>query len=95
MPSRPSPADRRNRVSVCVLFAALGLTQGSWAARIPDVRDQLAGMTDVRWGALTTSMTAGSLLALAVTFLVVRRTGARRLSRVGVVVLLVDAPLQD
>ena len=93
MPPRPRPADRRNRVSVCVLFAALGLTQGSWAARIPDVRDQLSGMTDARWGVLSTTMTAGSLLALAVTFLVVRRTGARRLSRIGVLVLLVDAPL--
>ncbi|MCZ2830601.1 MFS transporter [Modestobacter sp. VKM Ac-2986] len=93
MPVRPRPRDRRSRVSVCLLFAALGLTQGSWAARIPDVRDQLAGMTDARWGVLTVSMTAGSLLALAVTFLLVRRTGARRLSRIGVAVLLVDAPL--
>ena len=93
MPSRPSPTDRRNRASVCLLFVALGLTQGSWAARIPDVRDQLTGMTDARWGALTVSMTAGSLLALVVTFLLVGRTGSRRLSRVGVVVLLVDAPL--
>ena len=50
-------------------------------------------MTDARWGALTVSMTAGSLLALVVTFLVVRRTGPRRLSRVGVVLLLVNAPL--
>jgi MFS family permease len=93
VPVHPRPTDRRNRVSVCLLFAALGLTQGSWAARIPDVRDQLAGMTDARWGVLTVSMTAGSLLALVVTFLVVRRTGPRRLSRVGVVVLLVNAPL--
>jgi MFS family permease len=93
VPVHPRPTDRRNRVSVCLLFAALGLTQGSWAARIPDVRDQLAGMTDARWGVLTVSMTAGSLLALVVTFLVVARTGPRRLSRVGVVVLLVNAPL--
>ncbi|MFQ1003746.1 MFS transporter [Modestobacter sp. SSW1-42] len=93
MPVHPSPTDRRNRVAVCLLFVALGLTQGSWAARIPDVRDQLSGMTDARWGVLTVAMTAGSLLALVVTFLVVGRTGARRLSRVGAVVLLVNAPL--
>jgi MFS family permease len=93
VPFHASPTDRRNRASVCLLFAALGLTSGSWAARIPDVRDQLAGMTDARWGALTVSLTAGSLFALAVTFLLVRRTGPRRLSRIGVVVLLVNAPL--
>ena len=41
---------RRNRQSVGVLFGLLGAIAGSWAARIPDVRDQLSGMTDARWG---------------------------------------------
>ena len=94
-PSDVPPSDvlRHGRVFVCLLFATLGLTQGSWAARIPDVRDQLTGMTDAHWGALMLFATAGSLLSLALTLVAVGRVGPRRLAAGGVAVALVAAPL--
>ncbi|MCW2529242.1 MAG: major facilitator superfamily 1 [Pseudonocardiales bacterium] len=84
---------RLNRFAVCVLFVILGVTQGSWAARIPDVRAQMSSVSDARWGLLNVSSTAGSTISLAVTFFLVARVGPRRFSVIGAVLLLVNAPL--
>ncbi|RKS73793.1 fucose permease [Motilibacter peucedani] len=82
----------RARASVSLLFALMGSTMGSWAARIPTVKAHV-GLDDRHWGYASISSTAGSLLALVVVSSVIGRLGPRRLALTGAVVLLVDAPL--
>jgi MFS family permease len=91
--TRPPVDLRRTRQSVGVLFGLLGATAGSWAARIPDVRDQLTGVTDARWGLLNVSSTLGSLVSLTLVLAVAGRFGPRRLALGGAVLLLANAPL--
>ena len=89
---RPSAAVRRARRSVIALFVLMGTTTGSWAARIPGVRDQLH-IGDAQWGLATVGATVGSLVALIVVMAVVVRTGPRRLALTGGTLLLFTAPL--
>lgn len=74
------------------LFVLMGTTTGSWAARIPGVRDQLR-ISDAQWGLANVGATAGSLVSLIVVVSVVMRTGPRRLSLAGGTLLLFTAPL--
>ena len=83
---------RRARFSVVVLFVLMGLTTGSWAARIPSVRHQL-DVTDAQWGLANIGATAGSLISLTIVMTVILRTGPRRLALVGASLLLLNAPL--
>jgi MFS family permease len=87
------PTDvRRARRSVIALFVLMGTTTGSWAARIPGVRDQLQ-ISDARWGLANIGATAGSLVSLIVVMAVVVRTGPKRLALTGGTLLLFTAPL--
>ena len=87
------PADlRRARRSVIALFVLMGTTTGSWAARIPGVRDQLH-ISDAQWGLANVGSTAGSLVSLIIVMAVVVRTGPRRLALTGGTLLLFTAPL--
>ncbi len=88
----PSPSLRRARRCVIALFVLMGTTTGSWAARIPGVRDQLR-ISDVQWGLANIGATAGSLVSLIVVLAVVVRTGPRRLALTGGTLLLFAAPL--
>lgn len=88
----PDAATRHARFSVVVLFALMGTTTGSWAARIPGVRRQVA-VSDAQWGLANVASTVGSLISLTVVIALVARTGPRRLALVGAPLLLVDAPL--
>lgn len=74
------------------LFVLMGITTGSWAARIPGVRDQLH-ISDAQWGLANVGATAGSLVSLIVVMAVVVRTGPRRLALTGGSLLLITAPL--
>ena len=92
-PSDGAPSDvRRSRRSVISLFVLMGTTTGSWAARIPGVRDQLR-ISDAQWGLANIGATVGSLVALLVVMAVVVRTGPRRLALTGGTLLLFTAPL--
>ncbi len=86
----PNPA-RRARLSVVVLFVLMGTTTGSWAARIPSVRQQL-DVTDAQWGLANVGATVGSLISLTVVMAVIVRVGPRRLSLIGGPLLLLNAP---
>lgn len=88
----PPWALRRARRSVIALFVLMGTTTGSWAARIPGVRDQLH-ISDAQWGLANIGATAGSLVSLIVVVSVVMRTGPRRLALTGGTLLLFTAPL--
>ncbi len=85
-------AARRARLSVIVLFVLMGTTTGSWAARIPSVRDQLR-ISDSEWGLANVGATAGSLISLIAVMTLIVRIGPRRLSLTGAPLLLVIAPL--
>ncbi|WP_092863898.1 MFS transporter [Quadrisphaera sp. DSM 44207] len=87
-----SPVLRRQRAAVSLLFALMGATTGSWAARIPDVREQVS-LDDARWGLATTASTGGSLLSLVLVAVVIARVGPRRLTRLAAPLLLINAPL--
>ena len=75
-----------------VLFVLMGMTTGSWAARIPSVRHQLH-VTDAQWGLANIGATAGSLISLTIVMTLIIRTGPRRLSLVGGPLLILNAPL--
>ena len=74
-----------------VLFVLMGTTTGSWAARIPSVRQQL-DVTDAQWGLANVGATVGSLISLTVVMALIVRVGPRRLSLVGGPLLLINAP---
>lgn len=88
----PPAVVRRSRRSVIALFVLMGTTTGSWAARIPGVRDQLH-VSDAQWGLANVGATAGSLVSLIVVVTVVVRTGPKRLALTGGTLLLFTAPL--
>lgn len=93
VPDEPRDATlRRARRSVIVLFVLMGVTTGSWAARIPGVRHQLS-VTDAQWGLANLGSTAGSLISLTLVMTLILRTGPRRLALVGGPLLLLNAPL--
>lgn len=103
-PSRPdrSPAPtqapthpvvpRRSRAAVSLLFALMGVTMGSWAARIPGVRAQV-GVDDVQWGLIILAAPAGSLITLLIVTRLIGTVGARRLVLPGAVAVLVVVPV--
>ena len=88
----PDGSARRARVSVIVLFVLMGTITGSWAARIPSVRQQL-DVTDAQWGLANIGATVGSLISLTVVMALIVRVGPRRLSLLGGPLLLLNAPL--
>lgn len=63
--------------AVFVVFVLNGFSVGSWAARLPSVRDGLSLRPD-QMGLLLLVGSVGSLLGLPVSGLVVQRLGARR-----------------
>lgn len=65
---------------------------GSWAARIPGVRQQI-GLDDAQWGLIILASPVGTLTALLVVTRVIGRTGARRLAVPGAIGVLVTVPV--
>lgn len=83
---------RSSRTAVTVLFVLAGTVMGSWAGRIPSVREQI-GVGDGMWGLIILAAPIGSLLSLITVTRLVTVTGARRLAVPGAVGLLVLAPI--
>lgn len=68
---------RRARNAVGTIFLLNGFCFASWVSRIPDTRDRL-DLTNASLGLLLLALSAGSLLGLPLTGVVVRRSGAAR-----------------
>ncbi len=78
------PALRAERAAVTALFAVLGATFGTFAARIPALQEGL-GLSDARLGVALGGLMGGALAGMALGGLVVARTGSRPLLAVGVI----------
>jgi predicted MFS family arabinose efflux permease len=74
---------RSERRAVTALFALLGGTFGTFAARIPAVQDA-AGLSDAALGVALAGLVGGALAGMAAGGAVVGRTGSRRLLGAGV-----------
>ncbi len=93
--STTGPAGRpavRARIAVITLFLLMGVMTGSWASRIPAVREQV-GANDAVWGLLVLAAPVGTFAALVVVTRLIGRTGARRLAIPGAACLLVVVPI--
>ncbi len=82
----------RARIAVITLFLLMGVMTGSWASRIPTVREQV-GANDAVWGLLVLAAPVGTFAALVVVTRLIGRTGARRLAIPGAACLLVVVPI--
>ena len=77
---------RGRTTAVAASFFLNGLAFASWAARIPDVRHEL-GLTDAALGLLLLALSAGSVLALPLSGVLVHRAGAGAVVRGGAVLV--------
>jgi len=71
---------RRARAAVTVVFGLSGLVFGSWASRIPAVRDRL-DVSDGELGLVLGAMSLGAILAMPVAGLLSARLGSRKTTR--------------
>ena len=74
MEPRHSASTRRAALAAMLLFLLFGLIYGSWVSRIPAVQNALS-LDDGELGLSLLSMSVGSILAMPVTGLVLRRWG--------------------
>jgi MFS family permease len=82
-----SPA-RRARGAVMAIFLLNGFVYGSWAARIPAVRDRL-GLSDGELGLALACIPIGSIIAMPVAGALAARAGSRRATRLAFAVMCV------
>jgi predicted MFS family arabinose efflux permease len=80
---------RRARVGVGVLFAAMGVVGGAWAARIPAVKENL-GLSDGALGIALIGAPAGLVLATLAAGRLVDRFGSVRPGQIASVLLVVS-----
>jgi MFS family permease len=92
--SRPAaPRDaRRARVAVTVVFGLNGLIYGSWAARIPAVRDRLH-LGDGELGLALACIAVGAILAMPVAGGLAARHGSRIVTRAALALTCVVAAI--
>lgn len=77
---------RRARFGVAVSFAANGLVFGTWAARIPQVREAL-GLSEATLGLALLSIAAGAVAAMPPAGGLIARYGSRNVTAVGSAVM--------
>jgi HAD superfamily hydrolase (TIGR01509 family) len=75
---------RGTRVALTLFFLGDGLLIGSWAARIPAVRDQ-ADLTSPELGLALFAMSMGALVSMPLAGWVVERVGSRRVTTTALV----------
>jgi MFS family permease len=80
----PDPAAGRARGAVAVIFAINGILFGSWAARIPAVRDRV-GAGDGELGLVLACIAIGAVLSMPVAGALAARLGSRRATRAALV----------
>ncbi len=81
--STPAPVVERAKVAVAAVFLISGLSFASWAARVPAIRDTL-GLTPGGVGLLLLAVSAGTVVALPFSGIVVGRLGPPRTIAVSV-----------
>lgn len=86
------PTFTRLRVAVTALFAFVGAVFGSWAARIPDVTEQV-GATHATLGIALLCVSLGALASMQLTGLLAARCGSGRVVVGGVLGLCLVVPL--
>ncbi|MCF7549760.1 MFS transporter [Pseudonocardia sp. WMMC193] len=90
---RPSPRPTTGaRNPVMALFALAGAVFGSWAARIPDVTEQV-GATHATLGVALLCVSLGALASMQLTGLLATRFGAGRVAVFGSFAVCVVVPL--
>lgn len=88
----PSRRDRRSRFAVAVVFALHGVTAGSWAGRIPWVKET-RHLSSADLGLALMGAAIGGLAAAPLAAWLMARIGSRALTRAGVAALAVTTPL--
>jgi len=79
-------AVRRARAAVAAVFFLNGLLFGSWAARIPAIRDRL-DLSHGELGIALAFLPVGSIIAMPVAGALAARFGSRRATRLALVVM--------
>jgi len=87
-----APLDRAARRSVSVVFFVNGLVFGSWATRIPALKERLA-LGDGALGVALGLIAIGALAAMPVSGWMSARGGSRRTTTVSLVAFCVGVPL--
>lgn len=77
---------RRARVGVMVAFLANGATFGTWATRIPEIRDNL-GLSDSVLGFALLSIAAGAVLAMPIAGSLIGRFSSRNMVLLGTLLM--------
>jgi MFS family permease len=77
----PSPTPVAARRAVTAVFALNGVLLGSWAARIPAVRDRV-GLSDGELGLMLACIAVGAIIAMPLAGAAAARQGSRRATRV-------------
>jgi MFS family permease len=75
-------APRAYRISVSVFFFIQGLAFGSWASRIPDIKNALA-LSDAALGGILLALPVGQFFALTISGYLVTRYGSKRILTIG------------
>jgi fucose permease len=88
----PTRRDRRSRVAVAAVFALHGVAAGSWAGRIPWVKEA-RHLSSAGLGLALMGTAIGGLAAAPLAAWLISRIGSRALTRAGVVALAVTTPL--
>jgi MFS family permease len=81
---------RRARVAVAVVFGLSGLVFGSWASRIPAVRDRLS-ISDGELGLVLGAMSVGAIAAMPLAGVLSARLGSRTTTRAALALTAVVA----
>jgi MFS family permease len=90
--SAGTPTPDRLRAAVAALFALAGTVFGSWAARIPDVADQVHADAGTL-GLLLFCLSLGALASMQLTGALCRRLGSGLVAAGGAVAVSVTVPL--
>lgn len=92
VPTAPTLRDRRARVAVAAVFALHGAATGSWAARIPWVKE-VRHLSSADLGGALMGAAVGGLAAMPVAAWLLARFGSRRVTRAGVLGAAAALPL--
>jgi len=91
-PGRAPQRLRRARFAVAAAFLVSGAVLGSWAARVPAVKDRL-GLGPGVLGLALVGLAAGGVVSLAVAGALVARLGSRPVTRVALAACCLALPL--
>jgi predicted MFS family arabinose efflux permease len=89
---RPGPAVRRARLAVAFTFAVNGAVFGTWAARVPAVKDRL-GLSPGVLGLALVGLALGGILAMPAAGALVARHGSRPVTRAALAACCLALPL--